>query len=326
MMDVEKEAMVMRAIGLTEFGGPEVLRVIELPDPVPGTGEVRIRVHAASVSPTDTLLRAGAAPALFEGRPGPYVPGMDAAGVVDAIGPDTDTSLRPGDPVIAIVRAYGPRGGAYAELVVAPAESVVPIPSDVDFPAASTLLMNALTARVALDLLTVPAGRTVAVTGAAGAFGGYAVQLAKNDGLCVLADASAADTQLVASLGADEVVLRGDDVADRFRALAPDGVDAVLDGATLNELVLPAIRDGGGLAVIRGWNGPVDRGIHVHPVWVTGAATDHARLLRLRDQASAGELTLRVADILPADQAAQAHRRLAEGAVRGRLVLDFTAF
>ncbi len=316
----------MRAIGLTEFGGPEVLRAIELPDPVPGTGEVRIRVHAASISPTDTLLRAGAAPALFEGRPGPYVPGMDAAGVVDAIGPDTDTPLRPGDPVIAIVRAYGPRGGAYAELIVAPAESVVPIPSEADFPAASTLLMNALTARVALDLVAVLAGRTIAVTGAAGAFGGYAVQLAKSDGLRVLADASAADTQLVTSLGADEVVPRGDDVADRFRELAPDGVDAVLDGAALHELILPAIRDGGGLAVVRGWDGPVDRGIRVHPVRVTEAATDHARLLRLRDQVSTGELTLRVADVLPADQAARAHQRLAEGGVRGRLVLDFTTF
>jgi NADPH2:quinone reductase len=315
----------MRAIGLTEFGGPEVLRVIELPDPVPGPGEVRIRVQAVPVNPTDTMLRAGAAPGLFEGRPGPYVPGMDAAGIVDAIGPDTDTSLRPGEPVIAVVHAYRPRGGTYAELIVAPAESVVPSPSGADFPAASTLLMNALTARVALDQLAVPPGRTVAVTGAAGAFGGYAVQLAKGDGLRVLADASAADTQLVSSLGADEVAPRGDDIADRFRALAPNGADAVLDGAALNELILPAIRDGGGLASIGRWNGPAGRGIHVHPIWVPGALTDHARLLRLRDQASNGELTLRVADVLPAGQAAHAHRRLAEGGVRGRLVLDFTA-
>ncbi|MFI9388113.1 NADP-dependent oxidoreductase [Kutzneria sp. NPDC052558] len=316
----------MRAIGLTEFGGPEVLRAVELPDPVPGPGQVRIRVHAAAVNPTDTLLRSGATSARFEGRPGPYVPGMDAAGVVDAIGPDTDTSLRPGDAVMAIVLPYGPRGGAYADLIVAPAESVVPIPSTVDFSHASTLLMNALTARLGLDLLAVPAGGTVAVTGAAGTFGGYAVQLAKSDGLLVLADASAADEQLVRDLGADEVVRRGDDVADRFRALEPDGVDAVLDGAVLHELVVPAIRDSGGLAVIRGWDGPAGRGIHVHQVWVSTVATDHARLRRLRDQAEAGELTLRVADVLPADQAAEAHRRLAAGGVRGRLVLDFTAY
>jgi NADPH:quinone reductase-like Zn-dependent oxidoreductase len=316
----------MRAIGLTEFGGPEVLKVIDLPDPVPGSGEVRIRVHAAAVNPTDIMLRAGLARAWFEGRPGPYVPGMDAAGVVDAIGPDTDTPLRPGDPVAAIVQAYGPRGGAYAELIVAPAESVVPIPTGADFPAASTLLMNALTARLALDLLAVPTGGTIAVTGAAGAFGGYTVQLAKSEGLRVFADASADDRQLVAELGADEVVARGDDVADRFRALAPDGVDAVVDGAAQHALIVAAIRDGGGLAVVRGWDGPVDRGIHLHKVLVTEAATDHARLLRLRDQASAGVLTLRVADVLPAGQAAQAHRRLAEGGVRGRLVLDLTTF
>ena len=316
----------MRAIGLSEFGGPEVLRVIDLPDPAPGAGEVRIRVHAAAVNPTDTMLRAGAARAWFQGRPGPYVPGMDAAGVVDAIGPDTATSLQLGDPVVAIVQAYGPHGGAYAERVVVPAESVVPIPSGADFPAASTLLMNALTARLALDLLAVPAGGTVAVTGAAGAMGGYAVQLAKSDGLRVLADASAVDNQLVAELGADEVVARGDDVADRFRGLAPDGVDAVIDGAAQHGLIVAAIRDGGGLAVVRGWDGPVDRGIRLHKVLVTEVATDHARLLRLRDQVSAGELTLRVADVLPADRAAQAHRRLAAGGVRGRLVLDLTAF
>ena len=316
----------MRAIGLTEFGGPEVLRVIELPDPVPGPGEVRIRVHAASVSPTDALLRAGAAPAWFEGRPGPYVPGMDAAGVVDAIGPDTDTALRPGDPVIAIVRAYGPRGGAYAELVVVPAQSVVPIPSGADFPAAATLPMNALTARLALDLLAVPAGGTVAVTGAAGAFGGYAVQLARSDGLRVLADAVGRRH----ATGGRPGRRRGRAARRRCRhpvpRVAPDGVDAVLDGAALNELIVPAIRDGGGLAVIRGWTGPAERGIRLHPVRVTEAATDHARLLRLRDQASTGALTLRVADVLPAGQAAQAHRRLAEGGLRGRLVLDFTGF
>jgi NADPH:quinone reductase-like Zn-dependent oxidoreductase len=252
------------------------------------------------------------------------VPGIDLAGVIDTIGPDTETVLRPGDPVIAVVRPYGPRGGAYADFVVAPLDSVAPIPDGADFPAASTFLMNALTARLGLDLLAVPAGGTIAVTGAAGAFGGYAIQLAKADGLRVLADAAPKDRELVSALGADEVVPRGADVTRHFRELVPDGVDALLDGAVLDAQALPAIRDGGGLSTIRGWDGPTERGIRIHPTWVNDILTDNTRIKRLRDQASKGVLTLRVADVLPAEQAAQAHRRLAEGGVRGRLVLDFS--
>ena len=205
----------MRAVGLAEFGGPEVLEVFDLPEPVPGPGEVRIRVHAAAVNPTDTGFRSGATSARLEGRPKPYVPGMDAAGVIDVIGSEVDTTLHVGDRVMAVVLPYGPNGGAYADFVVVPVASVVRAPAGLDLAAASTVLMNALTARLALDDLAIPEGGTVMVTGAAGAFGGYAVQLAKSDGLFVLADASLADEALVAGLGADEVVRRGDDVAAR---------------------------------------------------------------------------------------------------------------
>ncbi len=315
----------MRAVGLTEFGGPEVLRVQDIPEPIPGPGEVRIRVHAAAVNPTDTGFRSGATSTRLEGRPKPYVPGMDAAGVVESIGPAVETSLRVGDPVMAVVLPYGPSGGAYAELIVVPAASVVRAPAGLDLVAASTILMNALTARLALDDLGIPEGGTVAVTGAAGAFGGYAVQLAKADGLHVIADASSADEELVAGFGADEVVRRGDDVAPLIRRAAPGGVDGLIDGALLHELVLPAIRDGGGLAVVRGWEGPSERGITIFPIWVRRALTDTARLTDLRDLAEAGILTARVADVLPADQASAAHRRLEAGGVRGRIVLDFTA-
>jgi NADPH:quinone reductase-like Zn-dependent oxidoreductase len=249
---------------------------------------------------------------------------MDAAGVVESIGPNTDTSLTVGDPVMAIVLPYGPRGGAYADLIVVAVESVVLAPRHADLRAASTVLMNALTARLALDDLAIPRGGTVAVTGAAGALGGFATQLAKTDGLTVIADASEADEPLVAALGADVVVRRGDDVATRIRAAAPQGVDGVVDSALQHEIVLPAIRDGGGLAVVRGWEGPSERGIDIHPVWVRRALTDSARLTALRDQVQDGTITLRVADVLPAGQAAEAHRRLEAGGVRGRIVLDFS--
>ncbi|HEY0574757.1 MAG TPA: NADP-dependent oxidoreductase [Pseudonocardia sp.] len=312
----------MRAVGVREFGGPEVLRVLELPDPEPAKDEVLIRVHAAAVNPTDTMLRTGATVARFNGRQPPYVPGMDAAGVVERLGSGVDDRLRVGQRVIALVVPYGPRGGAYAERIVVPAASVVPAPEGADFPAAATLLMNAMTARVALNLLALRPGQTLAVTGAAGAFGGYAVQLAKADGLRVIADAAPADEGLVRALGADEVVARGDDVADRIRKLAPNGVDGLADGAVLHHLALPAIADGGQLAVVRGWSGPADRDITVHPVVVANSAADTAALDRLARQAEDGTLTLRVARVLPAAEAAEAHRQLAAGGIRGRLVLD----
>jgi NADPH:quinone reductase-like Zn-dependent oxidoreductase len=125
----------------------------------------------------------------------------------------------------------GPHGGAYAEEIVVPAASVVRAPRGVDLAAASTLLMNALTARVALDALALTDGQTVAVTGAAGALGGYLIQLARADGLRVVADAAPADEGLVRSLGADMVVARGDGIAAAIRAVVPSGVDGLFDGA-----------------------------------------------------------------------------------------------
>jgi len=251
----------MKAIGVTTFGGPEVLHVFELPEPHVGAGEVHIRVHAASVNPTDTLFRAGSQAAQLSGRPGPYVPGMDAAGVIDELGPETESRLKVGDRVVALVIPAGPHGGAYAEYVVVPAASVVLAPAGVDFPAASTLLLNGLTARLALD-----AGQTMAVTGAAGAFGGYVIQLAKADGLTVIADALRSDQTLVRSLGADYVVDRDDTFAERVRSVVPEGVPGLADGARLNHLALPAIADGGAMAVILGWDGPTERHITLHKI------------------------------------------------------------
>jgi len=314
----------MRAIGVQEFGGPEKLQVLDLPEPHPGPGEVRIRVHGATVNPTDTNLREGIyAQRSGDTSPGPHVPGADAAGVVSEVGEGVD--LQVGDRVMAVVVPMGPHGGAYADELVVPAASVVRVPAGVDLFAASTLLMNGLTARLVLEALAVPAGGTIAVTGAAGAFGGYVVQLAKADGLRVIADAAPKDEELVRSLGADEVVPRGDDVAQKMRALVPDGVDGLADGAVMNALVVPAVRDGGRIATIRGWSGPADRGITVSPVLVFDDADRTDVLEELRERVEQGAVTLRVAQVLPAEQAAEAHRLLAAGGVRGRLVLDFTS-
>ncbi|MGW7443749.1 NADP-dependent oxidoreductase [Kitasatospora sp. NPDC054795] len=314
----------MRAMGIEEFGGPDVLRVLELPEPQAGPGEVRIRVHAAAVNPTDAVLRRGGHAARMPGRRPPFVPGMDAAGVIDQLGPGTDGRLAVGQRVVAVVLFIGEHGGAYAEQVVVPAASVVPAPEGVDHPAASTLLMNAMTARLALDALAVPPGGIVAVTGAAGAVGGYAVELAKADGLTVIADAAPQDVERVRGFGADHVVERGPDVADRIRALVPDGVPGLVDGSHQATELVPAVADGGTLAELKGWSGAAERGVLVRPVMVTDAITDTVRLDALRRQAEAGVLTLRVADVLPAEEAARAHRLLEAGGLRGRLVLDFS--
>ncbi|MFC6239252.1 NADP-dependent oxidoreductase [Longivirga aurantiaca] len=313
----------MRAVGLTTFGGPDVLRLLDLPEPVPGPGEVRIRVQAAAVTPSDTLIRAGllAHRLADEGVEPPYIPGWDAAGVVDAVGPGGDGRLSVGDAVVAFVRPIHPCKGSYADLIVRPAASVVRAPSG-SAHEASTLIVNGVTAHLALGLLALEPGQTLGVTGAAGAFGGFVVQLAAHRGLVVVADAAPGDVELVRRLGAHHVVARGPAVSGAMRAVAPDGVDGLVDAALQNELVLGAVVDEGRVVSSRGWTGPAPRGIEVRPVSATPSSEDTALLTSLVDLADAGVLSLRVADVLPLVSAAAAHRRLEAGGVRGRLVLD----
>jgi NADPH:quinone reductase-like Zn-dependent oxidoreductase len=312
----------MRAVGVVEFGGPEQLQVVDLPEEHAGPRQVRLRVTAATVNPTDTYAVLGAYADRDPVKQPPWVPGMDVAGVVDEVGDGVDTGIAVGDRAMGIVVPSGAHGG-YRESIVLPAGSVARVPAGTDDVAASTLPMNGLTARLALDLLDLRPGQVIAVTGAAGAFGGYVVQLAKADGLTVVADASEADEELVRGLGADVVVRRGDDVADRIREHFPEGVDGLADGSVQDALVLPAVRDGGAVATVRGYRGDGQRDLRVFPTLVRKVAQDRAALDRLRQQAEDGVVTLRVARTFPAAEAAEAHRVLARGGVRGRLVLTF---
>jgi NADPH:quinone reductase-like Zn-dependent oxidoreductase len=220
-------------------------------------------------------------------------------------------------------------GGAYAEYLVVDADQVTHAPAGSTHAEAATLPMNGLTARRALDVLGLAPGETVAITGAAGAVGGYAIELAKVDGLRVIADATAADATLVAALGADQIVARGPGVGDRIRGWWPDGVAAVVDAALQGSDVVPAIRDGGQIAAVRAWELPgptergADRGIEVRDVFVPEYTHAHAKLDELRTLAQDAKLTLRVARTYPAEQAAEAHRALEAGGIRGRLVLTF---
>ena len=313
----------MQAVGFSEFGGPEVLGLVSLPVPVPGPGEVRVRVATAAVNPTDLAFRSGGHRSMPDGMSPPYVPGMDLAGVVDVAGADAAGQWATGDRVMAAVSPWVPGGGAQAEFVVVAADALARVPGQISLEAAATLPMNALTVRAALDELALRPGQALGVTGAAGAVGGYAIQLARAEGLRVIADASPADEDLVAGLGADVVVPRGPGVAARIRQVLPDGVDALLDAAVMGPPVLSAVRDGGRVIAVRPFAGEAERGITVSLVLVFRHLHEGDTLARLAELADKGVLSLRVADVLPAARAAEAHRRFEAHGVRGRLVLTF---
>jgi NADPH:quinone reductase-like Zn-dependent oxidoreductase len=276
------------------------------------------------------MMRAGYIP--LDGLPSPYVPGMEAAGVVDEIGPDTVTELAVGDRAFSIVMPVRPAGGAYAEYVTVPAAWISAAPAGSSHAEAATLPMNGLTAMQIIDRLELRPSRAIAVIGAVGGLGGYVVQLAKNAGLRVVADAAPKDEDLVRSLGADVVVPRGEQIAERIRVAAAGGVDALVDTALLGIARLaPAIGDGGRYATVRNddevgtqpWVDP-GRGITRVNTWVPDYLGDHDRLDQLRKLAESGVLTLRVGRTFPADQAADAHRALEAGGIRGRVVIELS--
>ncbi len=312
----------MRAVGLITHGGPEVLQIVDVPEVHAGPGQVRLRVHAAAVNPTDTMARNGARAEQQKADPPPYIPGMDAAGIVDEVGDGVTTGVKVGDMVMAMVCPTASHG-AYREQIVLDQRAVVPAPAGTTHVQACSLPMNGLTARQSLDLLKLSPGQVLAVTGAAGAYGGYVIQLAKSEGLTVIADASDADRELVSSLGADIIVARGNDVATRFREHYPDGVDGLADGAVLNEAVIPAVKDGGAYTSVRHFMGEPQRDISFTATSVRSYDGEYEKLDTLRQQAEAGILTLRIADSMPAAEASEAHRRLEAGGTRGRLVLEF---
>ncbi len=312
----------MRAVGVNSYGGPEALEVVELPEEQAGPGEVRLRVLAAAVNPTDTLARNGSRVETQKMDPFPYVPGMDAAGVVDQVGSEVTTGVSVGDAVMAMVVPRGAHG-AYREKIVLQGSSVVPAPTGFSHAQVCTLPMNGLTATLSLDLLGLEPGQVLAVTGGAGAYGGYMIELGKAVGLTVISDSSKSDISLVQELGADIVVPRGDDFAEKVRDHFPNGVDGVADGAVLNDLAIGAVRDGGAFTSVRGFSPSGIRSINFTTTFVTALNGDYEKLDALRKYAENGTVTLRVAETFPAENASEAHARLEAGGTRGRCVITF---
>ena len=309
----------MKAVVIHRFGGPDVLELAELDIPEPLTGQVRIQVQAAAVNPVDVATRAGslANHGLMRAN-GQIGIGWDLAGVIDEIGPDVDR-VRVGDRVIAMRDLLTAPIGAQAEYVVLDSEAVAPAPSSVSPVEAATIPLNGLTASQALDLLALQEGQSLLVTGAAGALGGFAVQLAALRGVRIVAVASPDDESLVRTLGADAFLPRTDNLGAVVRRVVPGGVDGALDAAIVGISALDGVRDGGAfVAVSAGAAPPPLRGTRVHNVWIR---TDARRLTELSELVDRGRLSPRVAATPPLETVAAAHQRLSAGGLRGRIVL-----
>jgi NADPH2:quinone reductase len=293
----------MHVAEVSAFGGPEALQLADRPDPEPAPGEVVVRIAAANVNPTDLATRAG-----VHSPPGltlPYVPGWDLAGTVDGTG----------ERVVGMIpfSRIGGRVGAYAQAAAVDPGWLAPLPDGVDDVTAATLPLNALTARQALDLIGAPAGSTMLVTGASGAVGGFATELAAREGVLVLALASSDDEDWVASLGAHEVLPRGTDLA-RIGT-----VDAVFDAIPLGPSSTACLRDGGTAVFTRPPRAEPDRGMRFETVLVQ---PDPDALRSLAHDLAAGRLRTRVAEVVSLADAARAHALAEAGGLRGKVVLE----
>ncbi|MEV0665064.1 NADP-dependent oxidoreductase [Actinomadura luteofluorescens] len=297
----------MKAVRFSRFGGPEVLEVVDLPDPHPRAGEVRVAVRAAGVSASDWKKRGG-----LMDRDLPQTLGYEAAGVVDEVGEDV-ADVAVGDRVFG----FCVEGAAQAELAVL--SHYAPIPPALDFVGAAALPAAIETATRALDQLGVRDGSTLLVNGASGSIGGAAVQFAVVRGARVIGTGGPANQEYLRSLGAEPVVY-GAGLVERVRALAPGGVDVALDVAgsgVLPELIelaggaehVVTVADFGGAREhgVRFSRG--DEGRAVHVLGEIGALVE------------AGRFSPPVTRTFPLAEVAEAHRAGEGGHGRGKLVL-----
>src|SRR3954470_21330796 len=311
-----------RVVVAPAFGGPEVLSVVEEATGSPGPGEVLLEVRAAGINPADWKGYTG----VFGTDPAklPLRLGFEAAGVVAAVGPDT---VGPAGPLAVGDEVIGFRlQGAYASSLVVPAAALVPKPATLDWAEAAGLMLTGATAVHALTAVGAGAGDTVLVHGAAGGVGQMLVQLAVAGGARVIGTAGSAGAETVHRLGG-EPVRYGDGLADRVRAMAPDGVSAAVDTAGTDEALgtsLELVADRQRIATIANFVRGGQVGVKVlggGPGADPGTELRDAARLRLTALAEAGRLEVLVARSFPLDEVAAAHREGMTGHSHGKLVL-----
>lgn len=316
----------MKAVRIHAFGGPEVLQLEEIAQPVPAADEILIQVYASGVNPADWVVREGGNDVLRSFLTLPLTLGWDAAGVVAAVGADV-TAFRVGDAV------YGepnfPGDGSYAEYCTATASRFALKPGSLSFTEAAGVPLAGLTAWTALfHDGQLQAGQRVLVQGASGGVGGFAVQFAKARGAYVIATASAANLEYVRELGADEVF----DYRSQPVEQLVHGVDVVLEASPLRDnaeraRIIPVLKPGG-IFVTVNLDVPFDEAVQAALArqQATGALSNNqARQEWLQEIAAlidAGQVQVLISRTFPLAQVAEAHRESQTQRVRGKLVLE----
>ncbi|PYY32417.1 NADP-dependent oxidoreductase [Curtobacterium sp. MCJR17_055] len=307
----------MKAIQFSEVGGPEVLRTVDVEQPTPGAGEVRVRVAASAFNAADNGMRAGFLPIPVVL---PHVPGYDVSGTVDALGSGVD-GLAVGDAVIGFLPME--RDGGAAEYVIAPAEALVHAPTSIPLEDAAALPSVALTAWQALvDDGGLEAGQRLLVVGAGGVVGKYAVQLAKQWGVHVIATASPRSADAVRAAGADEVV---DHTTTDLADAVTGPVDVLLNLAPIEPeeftRLVTLVRDGGVVVSTTAWMAAPDdatRGVRSAVVFVL---PNRDRLARLAAMVDDGSLHVEVTRRIPLDALPALHAEASTGRITGKVVV-----
>jgi NADPH:quinone reductase-like Zn-dependent oxidoreductase len=305
----------MKAVSYRTYGGPEVLEYGDLPEPKVGPDAVLIKVKAAAVNPVDWKAQLGYLDGLLESV-FPVIPGWDVSGVVVRPGVDA-VEYQEGDEVIGYVREDFLSRGTFAEYVAAPVRTLARKPANLTFEQAAGLPLAGLTAyQTLVKAIRLGEGETVLVHAAAGGVGSLAVQIAAHLGARVIGTASERNHGYLRSLGAEPVTY-GEGLAERVRALAPDGVDAVLDlvGGDALTVSPDLLATGGRLVSIAD---PAVLGLGGRYFWVRPDAADLAALSELAER---GVIEVEVAATFPLEKAADAQRLNAEGHTRGKIVV-----
>ncbi|MFI7070019.1 NADP-dependent oxidoreductase [Micromonospora sediminicola] len=299
-----------KIVVFNEYGGPEVLHLVDAPDPEAGAGQVRIRVKAAGVQPFDCATRRGDF-AAYNPLTFPVRLGNEVAGIVDQVG-DGVTGFADGDEVIAYLDMQG-----YADTVVVPAEQVGHKPAKMPWAEAGVLTASGQTAYTALDELRVGAQDTLLVHAAAGGVGSFAVQLAKARGAQVVGTASERNHDYLRSLGAVPVTY-GPGLADRVRAAVPQGITCALDaiGGEALDVSLELLGSTERIVTIADWARSAQLGIRR-----IGTERSAQKLDDLTRLWAEGKLVVEVAETVPLSRAAEAHRLVETGHVRGKVAL-----